>query len=347
LIAALTAVAVAAVIASPASARTMPTQDAPEVVPTESFTPLTLQNGWTNSPFSTRPAKAAVVGGVVYLRGAIANGTGNLAFTLPPGMRPAREMFVQVGLCDAANGRLYIQPNGEVRVGAEDLFADAQCFTSLEGASFALAAPTPLTLQNGWTNAPLGTGPAKASLVSGIVHLRGAIADGTVAVAFTLPAGMRPSAKAYVPVDLCNATDGCLIIFPDGRVKVQAEGTFADAQCTTSLDGASFVLNAPTVLSLRSGWTGGPFHTRMPKAKLQAGIVHFQGAIAASGSNPVAFGLPVGMRPTTVAYVPIDLCGAANGRLAIQPTGRVFVEAQGPFSDAQCFTSLDGAWFAL
>jgi hypothetical protein len=43
----------------------------------------------------------------------------------------------------------------------------------------------------------------------------------------------------------------------------------------------------------------------------------------------------------------VDLCNATNGRLDIQPTGVVTVEAEGgTFGNAQCFTSLDGASFA-
>jgi hypothetical protein len=44
-----------------------------------------------------------------------------------------------------------------------------------------------------------------------------------------------------IPVDLCNGDKGRLNIQPDGVVVVEAEnGDFAQAQCLTSLDGASF-----------------------------------------------------------------------------------------------------------
>ena len=43
---------------------------------------------------------------------------------------------------------------------------------------------------------------------------------------------------------------------------------------------------------------------------------------------------------------PLISCDAgAAGRLRIQPSGQVSIQAVGPFSDAQCFTSLDGASF--
>jgi len=46
-------------------------------------------------------------------------------------------MYVKVNLC-GDNGDLYIQPSGIVTVQPEGgNWADAQCFTSLDGASFA------------------------------------------------------------------------------------------------------------------------------------------------------------------------------------------------------------------
>jgi hypothetical protein len=106
---------------------------------------------------------------------------------------------------------------------------------------------TPLTLINGWTNAPFSTRNAAAEDLGGIVHLEGAIAtSGTDAQPFTLPAAFRPTADVYVPVDMCNATNGRLHILPDGTVVVEAEnGSFANAQCFTSLEGVSYALNAP------------------------------------------------------------------------------------------------------
>ena len=101
---------------------------------------------------------------------------------------------------------------------------------------------TPLTLVNGWTNAPFSTSNAAVEKINGIVHFKGAIASGTTAVMFTLPAGFRPSKDVYVAVDLCNATNGRIHIVPSGVADVEAEGgNFNNAQCFTSLDGASFV----------------------------------------------------------------------------------------------------------
>ena len=213
-----------------------------------------------------------------------------------------------------------------------------------------VTAITPLTLKNGWTNAPFGTSNAAVSTVSGIVHFKGAIATGgTNAVPFTLPKAFRPTTNVFIPVDLCNATNGRLDIAANGVVSVQAEGNnFSNAACFTSLDGAQFAKSATsfTALTLKNGWTNAPFSTSKAEVRNINGVIYFKGAIATSGTNAVPFTLPKAFRPTTAVYVKVDLCNATNGRLFIQPSGVVTVEAEGgTFSNAQCFTSLDGVSF--
>jgi len=313
-------------------------------------TQLALQNGWTNAPYSTRNAGVALVSGLVQFKGAIANGIDPVAFTLPSAFRPLTNVYVPVDLCNAHKGRLFIQPTGVVSVQAEGAFSDAQCFTSLEGASFALSAAsfTALILGNGWTDAPFSTRNAAVTNVGGIVHLEGAIASGTPSPAFTLPIGFRPVTDVYVPVGLCGAHKGRLYIQPTGVVSVETEGAFSDAQCFTSLEGASFALSAAsfTALALQNGWTNAPYSTRNAAVTNVGGIVHLEGAIA-SGTPLPAFTLPIGFRPVADVYVPVGLCNAHEGRLYIQPTGVVSVQTEGTFSDAQCFTSLEGTSFAL
>jgi hypothetical protein len=315
-------------------------------------TPLVLQNGWTNAPFGTSRAEVEEVAGIVQFKGAIGNGTTSVAFTLGPAFRPLTTVYIPVDLCNAANGRLIIQASGVVSVQAEKLFSDAQCFTSLDGASFALRPTgyTALTLINGWTNAPFATSNAAIRLVNGLVHFKGAIAtSGTNLFPFVLPAGFRPATDVYAPVDLCNATNGRLHITPSGNVDVEVEGgTVSNAQCFTSLDGAWFVANGALFkpLTLINGWTNAPFATSNAEAGNAYGLVYFKGAIATGGTNPQPFTLPAAFRPVTNVYVPIDLCNATKGRLVIQTNGTVSVQAEGGvFSNAQCFTSLDGASF--
>lgn len=210
---------------------------------------------------------------------------------------------------------------------------------------------TYLTLQNGWTNAPFSTTRSSVEIVTGVVQFKGAIGNGTSAVAFTLPAAFRPLTDVYIAIDLCNATKGRLHITPAGvaDIEVPLTGTFADGQCFTSLDGASFALRSTgyTALTLVNGWTNAPFSTSDAEFREVSGVVHFKGAIATGGTNPVPFTMPAGVRPATDVYIPVGLCNSAGGRIHISSSGLVDIEvpASGTFSDAQCFTSLDGAWY--
>lgn len=315
------------------------------------LTPLTLLNGWTNAPFGTNNAAVSNVAGIVTFRGAIATASTNLnpePFVLAPKFRPDVDVYVPVDMCSATNGRLLIQPNGTVTVMAENSFTNAQCFTSLDGASFVKTTSVmPLALQNGWVNGPLGTGNAAATNHSGVVSLKGAIATtGSSAQPFVLPVTLRPATTTYVPVDMCNATNGRLMIQPSGVVTVMAENSFANAQCFTSLDGVSFVKSgATTSLTLLHAWTDSTFGTAPPAVIATSGIVHFQGGMSTSGSVAKPFTLPVGFRPGKTVYVQVDLCNATNGRLQIGSGGTVTVEAETSFANAKCLTSLDGASF--
>jgi hypothetical protein len=119
----------------------------------------------------------------------------------------------------------------------------------------------------------------------------------------------------------------------------------AAAQAATSARHAR--TSSFTALTLQNGWTNSPFGTAAAAVRTISGIVHLRGAIATTGSNPVPFTLPAGFRPASAVFVPVDLCNATNGRLQIEPTGVVTVQAEGgAFSNAACFTSLDGVTYA-
>jgi hypothetical protein len=207
------------------------------------FTPLTLLNGWVDAPFATSNAAVQNINGIVYFKGSIASGSGQ-PFVLPAGFTPATDVYVPVDLCNATKGRLHITPSGSVDVQAEGgAIANDQCFTSLDGASFATSSSgfTPLTLLNGWVDAPFATSNAAVQSVNGIVYFKGAIGTGS-GVPFVLPVGYRPTADVYVPIDLCNATNGRIHITPSGTADIEVQGgVFSTAQCFTSLDGAHFV----------------------------------------------------------------------------------------------------------
>jgi len=315
------------------------------------FTSLTLQNGWTNAPFNTEVAAVANVGGIVQLKGGIAGGT-TQPFTLPVGFRPSTTVYVPTDLFVANTGRLVIDPSGGVTVQDEGGgFVNAPQFTSLEGVSFAIDATgfTTLALGNGWTNAPFSTRNAAVKNDAGIIRFEGAIASGANAVAFTLPVGFRPPTVTYVPVGLCNAKKGRLIIQTDGSVTIQVEsGDLTQAQCFTSLEGATFALSAAgfTPVTLQNGWVNAPFSTRNLAIKNDDGTVRFQGAVGSGTPAPI-FTLPPELRPARNEYVNVDLCGARKGRVYALPDGTVSIQAVGPFTDAQCFTSLEGVSFAF
>jgi hypothetical protein len=103
-----------------------------------------------------------------------------------------------------------------------------------------------------------------------------------------------------------------------------------------------------TALGLLNGWLGAPFATRPAATVDLSGTIHLSGAIATGGANPTAFTLPAAFAPATDVYVPVDLCNTTKGRLVISGgSGMVSVQAEnGTFSNAQCFTSLDGAFYS-
>jgi len=324
--------------------------------PSVTFTKLTLLNGWGTYPGSASPA-IADISGTVYFKGAIttsSSNTNNVAFILPPAFRPAKNVNVPVDMCGTTSGELAIAPTGVTQVISQGANSNATCFTSLDGVSFALSTKpfTALTLQPGWTEFDNLYRKAAARLVGGIVHLAGEIKTAhSLSAAVTLPPAFRPSTNVYALINLCTGSIGRLNITPSGAVTVQAEGTnnWWMAQCGVSLDGASFALSPTsfTALTLQNGWMNAPYGTSNAAVRNINGIVQFKGAIWTSGTNADPFVLPTGFRPTKHVYIPVDLCGGNKGRLDILPDGVVAVEAENSaFTQAQWFTSLDGASFA-
>jgi hypothetical protein len=208
---------------------------------------------------------------------------------------------------------------------------------------------TSLALQNGWADYGNHTAAPAVANINGIVHLKGAIATaGTNPVPFTLPAGDRPATNVSVPVDLNAATAGLLNITPSGVVTVEAEQSWSNAQGFTGLDGASFATSGSsfTPLTPLNGWNNAASYASAG-ARTINGIVHLRGAITTASATGEPFILPAAFRPNHTVYVPVGLCHATHGRLDIYPTGVVDVVAEGgAMANAECGTSLDGAWFA-
>src|SRR5689334_22414149 len=65
-----------------------------------------------------------------------------------------------------------------------------------------------------------------------------------------------------------------------------------------------------TPLTLVNGWSD---YGLWSAATNVSGIVHLRGEIMTSGTNPVAFTLPSGDRPSAKVSVPVDMCNATNG----------------------------------
>lgn len=102
-----------------------------------------------------------------------------------------------------------------------------------------------------------------------------------------------------------------------------------------------------TTLTLQNGWTGGPFNTALPQIAKNNGVAYFKGAMSTTGTNPVAFTLPAAFRPHKDVYISVDMCDATYGRLFIAAATGIAMVQTSTFSNAQCFTSLDGVFFAL
>ena len=319
------------------------------------FTPLTLQNGWTNSGTNTRVPAFAVLNDIVFFKGGMRTPNASaVAFTLPPAVRPLKEVSIPIDLYAAKNGYMRILTNGvaTVQEGVDDL-GNAKIFTSLEGAFFARNANgfTNLSPQNGWGTAYERTPAAKA--VNGVVYLKGAVransSSTTSNVPFTLPTAFRPAKEVDLDIDVCGGHSGQLEIAASGQARLFDESgsntTFA--KCLTSLDGVSFARNATgfTPLTLQNGWKAYS-GSHIPAVKNINGIVHFEGAIS-NGTNATAFTLPPALRPAKNVFVDVVMCGTKSGRITVPPTGVVTVRATTDFTYAQCNTSLDGALFAL
>jgi hypothetical protein len=97
-------------------------------------------------------------------------------------------------------------------------------------------------------------------------------------------------------------------------------------------------------LALKNGWTNSPFSTRKRRREDNRRTRAPGGGDRKTGRarSPSRCRPPFGRRRNV--FVPVDLCNATNGRLIIEPTG-VTVDPEGAFSDAQCFTSLEGVVF--
>jgi len=111
-------------------------------IPTISFTPLTLENGWTNfSTFYGVPGYTKDIDGFVHLTGAVAglSRTSEVIATLPAGFRPKVEgVWVRAastnGSSDPHLVDLFIEQTGAIE--AVPATGSTEAFVSLEGVTF-------------------------------------------------------------------------------------------------------------------------------------------------------------------------------------------------------------------
>ncbi len=108
-------------------------------------TPLGLVDGWKQYSGNSFSPSAQIINGAVRLQGAImqTSGTNPVPFRLPPEMAPSADVWISATLCSGwlnpswtAFGRIWIQHDGSVTVQADGPYADAQCFTGLDGIEF-------------------------------------------------------------------------------------------------------------------------------------------------------------------------------------------------------------------
>lgn len=125
------------------------------------------------------------------------------------------------------------------------MIACVALFAALGGSTYAATTSgdsihfTNAKLEGGWTIAGFNPGkPGYAKDSLGVVHLRGAVANGTGgSVAFVLPKGLRPAYHLYLPIYTAGYTEGSLDIEPGGDVA--PFGT--ESSSYSSLNGVSFV----------------------------------------------------------------------------------------------------------
>lgn len=102
-----------------------------------------------------------------------------------------------------------------------------------------------------------------------------------------------------------------------------------------------------TKLTLINGWKTYSGSSK-PEIFAYKGIVRLKGAIKEiHGSNAEPFVIPAPFRPAATVVIKLDLCDAANGMLIVNPDGSTEIGAENSFSDAQCFSSLDGVTYSL
>lgn len=99
------------------------------------YTPVTFQSGWSNFGFGFAPASYYRDPlGIVHLRGTIQNvSSDTIAFTLPVGFRPAKDLFAPAAGGGPEGALLRILDNGNVTPSCQ---GGADCIIGMDGVTF-------------------------------------------------------------------------------------------------------------------------------------------------------------------------------------------------------------------
>ena len=337
---------------------------------------LPLGQGWSNYNTANPPAIGRV-NGILTLRGAVkGDGTATThVFTLPPGYRPMYGERLELRTVTAFNtgGTVYVEIDHTARiyedgVSTSSLGPNAKFFTSLDGISFDTTAEDATHLiddvsaDGNWAGLyghrlqGMETS-ANVKNVGGFVRFQGWLTknpggDPNSMFLFQLPSQFRPGQSVWVPTTLCGGggtqqTYGRLnIVANTGNVYVQpANGNYAAANCSVSLENISFALSQTTqTLNFQFGWN--PYNQRPVRVRLSGGVVRFQGSIDDGTATVFANMLPTNMRPPVNVYLQADSWNAAHARIVVTPDGTMFFDTPS-LSVASGFLSLDGVSFGL
>lgn len=102
--------------------------------PDTGWTAPTLLNGWVDYPSPWSPVGYRKIGGVVWLRGLVSNGTLDTAmFTLPAGSRPGIRLLFNVQTWPDVSARMEVHADGTVINGSG---SGNNAWISLDGISF-------------------------------------------------------------------------------------------------------------------------------------------------------------------------------------------------------------------
>jgi hypothetical protein len=180
------------------------------------WTNLAPQNGWRGAS-GVDPPSYHQDGGFVELRGGLNGGsTGQVIATLPSGQRPAADQWFDVVSANNVIGTLLVQPNGNVI-----LHAGNPGFLALDGVRIPLAgqASTPLSLQNGWRQAPGVDRVGVTSDGTGFATLSGGTNGGSVGhVIANLPSQYRPTSDVWLSAVTANNVIAPIVIHPNGDI---------------------------------------------------------------------------------------------------------------------------------